>query len=82
MACEYLKNKGFYASVDFTNNTLNYKVRQAQLAQYNIILVVGDKEKDGAFFDVRLNDGSRVGQHTMSEMLVYFSTLIPKPSDK
>jgi len=49
---------------------LNYKIRQAQLSQFNVILVVGEKERDGAFFDVRLNDGSRVGQKTMIELLV------------
>jgi len=55
--------------VDSTNNTLDYKIRAAQLAQYNIICVVGEKEKEGAFFDVRLNNGDRIGQLQMAKLL-------------
>lgn len=67
--------------VDTTNNTLNWKVRQAQLNQYNVILVTGEKEKDGAYFDVRLNDGTRIGPRSMPEILEYFEGMLPKPSN-
>lgn len=55
--------------MDTTDNTLNYKVRSAQLSQHNIILVVGEKEKEGAYFDLRLLDGTRIGPRTMPELL-------------
>lgn len=48
LANEYLKMQGYYTHIDASDNTLNYKIRQAQVSQYNIILVCGEKEKDGA----------------------------------
>lgn len=74
--------KGYFTHVDSSDNTLNYKIRHAQLSQYNIILVCGEKEKDGAQFTVRLNDGSQLGSYTMDQLVEYCESLIPKPSDQ
>jgi len=70
IAYDYLKIKGYNVAVDTSANTLNYKVRQAQLNRYNVILVVGEKEMEEATFDVRLMDGSRKGKMTMNQLLV------------
>jgi len=80
LAYEYLKMKGYNISVDTTANTLNYKVRQAQINRYNVILVVGEKEMEEATFDVRLMDGSRKGKMTMNQLINYFEEMQPKPS--
>ncbi|EGG14724.1 threonyl-tRNA synthetase [Cavenderia fasciculata] len=47
---------GFYCDVDGSDKTLPKKVREAQLAQYNYILVVGQKEKDENTVGVRTRD--------------------------
>lgn len=44
---------GFYAEVDVTGKTLNKKVREAQLAQWNYVLVVGDQEVNDLSVNVR-----------------------------
>ena len=36
---------GFHADVDLSQNTLPKMIRNAQQAQYNFILVVGEKER-------------------------------------
>lgn len=40
----YLHQQGFDVELDKTNLTLGKKVRNSQLAQWNYILVVGEKE--------------------------------------
>lgn len=47
---------GFFAEADVTGNTLNKKVRNAQMAQWNYICVVGDKEKSDLAVNVRQRD--------------------------
>merc|ERR1711972_839938 len=48
-----LQTAGFYADVDGSTRTLNKKVREAQQAQYNFILVVGQKEVDEGTVNIR-----------------------------
>jgi len=50
---------GFYVDVDDSSRTLNKKVREAQVAQYNLIFVVGEKEKDSRSVCIRLRDAER-----------------------
>lgn len=47
---------GYYAEADVTGNTLPKKVRNAQLAQWNYICVVGEKEKTDLSVTVRQRD--------------------------
>ena len=47
---------GFYVDVDDTTHTLNKKVREGQVAQYNFILVVGEKESTSECVCVRTRD--------------------------
>uniref|UniRef100_A0A3Q1F5B0 threonine--tRNA ligase n=1 Tax=Acanthochromis polyacanthus TaxID=80966 RepID=A0A3Q1F5B0_9TELE len=58
--------------VDLNDNagaTLNKKIRWAQLAQYNYIFVVGDKERDGSSVSVRSRGGKQLGRRPMEEVL-------------
>ncbi|TKS82121.1 Threonine--tRNA ligase, cytoplasmic [Collichthys lucidus] len=49
--------------------TLNKKIRSAQLAQYNYIFVVGDKESESATVNVRSRRGKQLGRRPTEEVL-------------
>ncbi|KAI1900384.1 hypothetical protein AGOR_G00049400 [Albula goreensis] len=49
--------------------TLNKKIRNAQLAQYNFILVVGEKEKSSETVNVRTRDNKVHGERSVKECL-------------
>ncbi|KAM6202383.1 threonine--tRNA ligase 2, cytoplasmic [Rhynchocyon petersi] len=55
--------EGFMADVDLDHScTLNKKIRNAQLAQYNFILVVGEKEMANNAVNVRTRDNKIHGE--------------------
>ncbi|XP_014901145.1 threonine--tRNA ligase, cytoplasmic isoform X2 [Poecilia latipinna] len=63
-------NAGFM--VDFNDDpgaTLNKKIRSAQLAQYNYIFVVGDKERESGAVHVRSRGGKQLGSRQTEEVL-------------
>ncbi|PIA15012.1 cytoplasmic threonine-tRNA ligase Trs1 [Coemansia reversa NRRL 1564] len=47
---------GFYADVDLGGETLNKKIRNAELAHYNFICVVGAQEQEEGSVNVRCRD--------------------------
>lgn len=47
---------GFFVDLDSSSHTLNKKIREAQLAQYNFILVVGQQEAESQTVMVRPRD--------------------------
>nr|KAF6442524.1 hypothetical protein HJG63_018883 [Rousettus aegyptiacus] len=60
----------FMADVDLDPGcTLNKKIRNAQLAQYNFILVVGEKEKSGGTVNIRTRDNKVHGERTVGETI-------------
>uniref|UniRef100_A0A8D0KED3 threonine--tRNA ligase n=1 Tax=Salvator merianae TaxID=96440 RepID=A0A8D0KED3_SALMN len=59
---------GLMADVDVDAGcTLNKKIRNAQLAQYNFILVVGEKEKASGTVNIRTRDNKVHGERTVAE---------------
>ncbi|XP_069621965.1 threonine--tRNA ligase 1, cytoplasmic-like isoform X2 [Ranitomeya imitator] len=61
--CKEFFDAGFMADVDLDNScTLNKKIRNAQLAQYNFIFVVGEKEKANSAVNVRTRDNKVHGE--------------------
>lgn len=75
-----VKNKifdaGFQCDVDTdTSDTLNKKIRNAQLAQFNYILVVGDKEAKAGTVNVRTRDNVVHGEFTVAETISRFQKL-------
>ena len=52
--------------------TINKKVRNAQLAQYNFILVVGDKERENNSVNVRTRDNRIHGEISVSGLIEKF----------
>lgn len=65
---------GLYVDVDGTDRKLNKKIREAQLAQYNYILVTGEKEQRDGTVNVRTRDnevhGERAVEALVGELLV------------
>jgi threonyl-tRNA synthetase len=51
-----LVSLGIYADADLSDNTLNKKIRNAEIAQYNFIFVVGEVEQTTRSVNVRNRD--------------------------
>ncbi|RUP48070.1 hypothetical protein BC936DRAFT_145000, partial [Jimgerdemannia flammicorona] len=62
-----LVTRGIYADADLSDNTLNKKIRNGELAQYNFIFVVGAEEESTRSVNVRNRDdvGSKAKTETM-----------------
>jgi threonyl-tRNA synthetase len=77
LACRAkLHNSGFYADVDLSSRTLNKKVREAQLNQYNFILVVGQTEVDEDSVNIRTRDNEVTGTLKIDEAIAKFKALV------
>lgn len=62
--------EGFMADVDLDHScTLNKKIRNAQLAQYNFILVVGEKERANNAVNVRTRDNKIHGEISLASAI-------------
>jgi threonyl-tRNA synthetase len=72
---EEIRKAGFHVEVDLSSSTMQKKVRDGQLAQFNYILVVGDKEAEEKTVNVRLRNNSVLGTKTVSELLDTFRGL-------
>ncbi|NWX16157.1 SYTC protein, partial [Aegotheles bennettii] len=65
---QHFHNAGLMADVDVDPGcTLNKKIRNAQLAQYNFILVVGEKEKASGTVNIRTRDNKVHGERTIAD---------------
>lgn len=62
---------GIRTQIDSSNETLNYKIRNAQLKKIPFILVVGDKEEQGKTVNVRMRDGTVLGGQTAKEFILH-----------
>ncbi|XP_055711177.1 threonine--tRNA ligase 1, cytoplasmic isoform X2 [Phlebotomus papatasi] len=62
---------GFMAESDLDDgDTMNKKIRNAQLAQFNFILVVGEKEKSSNTVNIRTRDNKVHGEMGVEELIV------------
>ncbi|XP_048583343.1 threonine--tRNA ligase 1, cytoplasmic isoform X2 [Nematostella vectensis] len=67
---------GYHVDADLDHGTtLNKKVRNAQLAQYNFIFVVGEKEATTGTVNVRTRDNKVHGEFSVEAVLNKFATL-------
>ncbi|KAL3065142.1 hypothetical protein OYC64_015343 [Pagothenia borchgrevinki] len=74
--CKQFTEAGFMADADLDSSCLlNKKIRNAQLAQYNFILVVGEKEKMTNGVNVRTRDSKVHGELSVSEVLARLTLL-------
>uniref|UniRef100_A0A7N6B0N9 threonine--tRNA ligase n=1 Tax=Anabas testudineus TaxID=64144 RepID=A0A7N6B0N9_ANATE len=74
--CKQFTEAGFMADSDLDSGCLlNKKIRNAQLAQYNFILVVGEKEKMTNGVNVRTRDNKVHGELSVAEVLARLTLL-------
>ena len=64
-----LRKEGFYVEVDDSDRKMQKKVREAQLEQYNYILVCGESEKENRTVNVRTRDNKVHGEHKVEALL-------------
>lgn len=66
---DLIHKAGYYVDIDDSTHTLNKKIREAQLSQYNFILIVGEKEKESKSVTVRIREGdaNSVGSNENTE---------------
>ncbi len=79
---ESVRKKFFDAGVrvetDIRSESISYKVRDAQLAQVNYILVVGQKELDDGTVTIRTRDNQIIGAQKIEEFLIAVRAEIQK----
>ncbi|KAG6535853.1 hypothetical protein ZIOFF_000883 [Zingiber officinale] len=64
---------GYYVDADLTDRKIQKKVREAQLAQYNFILVVGEEEAKTGQVSVRVRDGSDHSVMSLDALFEHFN---------
>lgn len=69
---DQIHKAGYHIDIDTSVKTTKKKVRQAQLAQYNYILVVGEKEMKSGEVEVRLRDESEHSGMSINALLQHF----------
>ncbi|PRT52989.1 Threonine--tRNA ligase, cytoplasmic [Wickerhamiella sorbophila] len=62
---DYFHEAGFFADADLGPNTLQKKVRQGQLAQYNYLFIVGEEEANTRSVNIRKRDGKQAKGETV-----------------
>ena len=73
---DQLHEAGFQCEVDLdAGTTLNKKVRNSQLNNYNFILVVGEKEQANNTVNVRTRDNKVHGEVSVTEVIRRFNEL-------
>jgi threonyl-tRNA synthetase len=75
-----LKYESYQVSLDKGGATLPKKVRNAQVEQYNYIIVVGEEEMNTNTVDVRSREGERLGKFTVPKLIEFFKSLEPAKS--
>ncbi|EJD47876.1 threonyl-tRNA synthetase [Auricularia subglabra TFB-10046 SS5] len=73
---QILQENGIFVDIDNGENTLPKKIRNAELAQYNFMLVVGDTERSSRSVNMRNRDD--VGSKTRSDVTIPLDELVTK----
>merc|ERR1711997_148239 len=74
-----LREEGFLCEADVDDsNTMNKKVRNAQLAQFNFIFVVGEKEQQNGTVNIRTRDNKVRGEKSLDQVKELFKELSDK----
>ncbi|KAL6969483.1 threonine--tRNA ligase [Sarracenia purpurea var. burkii] len=69
---DQIHQAGFYVDVDTTDRKIQKKVREAQLAQYNYILVVGEEESKTGQVSMRVRDKANISVLSLENLLKFF----------
>ncbi|KAJ8569822.1 hypothetical protein K7X08_006399 [Anisodus acutangulus] len=73
---ERIHDAGYYVDVDTSDRTIQKKVREAQVAQYNYILVVGEAEVSSGEVSVRVRDKPEHQVMTVDGLLTHFKDAV------
>lgn len=71
---DLLHSRGFYVDVDLGPDTLQKKIRNAEIAQYNFSFVVGVAEKESRSVNVRNRD--QAGQKARNDETVKLEEVV------
>lgn len=66
---EKVRNAGFHVSIDDSQESVSKKVRNAQLAQFNYILTIGDQETEHRTINLRTRENRVVGELQLEDFL-------------
>ncbi len=64
-----IKEAGFRVNIDYRNEGVGYKIRQAQLMRTNYMLVVGEKEETSGKLTVRNRDGEETPDVSLDQFI-------------
>lgn len=67
--CHAIKNAGLICEVDDSSESMNKKIRNAQLMQVNYMLTVGDKEMENRTINLRTRDNVVHGELDLNKFL-------------
>eukprot|EP00002_Diphylleia_rotans_P009432 TRINITY_DN1965_c0_g1_i1.p1 TRINITY_DN1965_c0_g1~~TRINITY_DN1965_c0_g1_i1.p1 ORF type:complete len:690 (+),score=151.82 TRINITY_DN1965_c0_g1_i1:60-2129(+) len=70
-----IHDAGYYVDADLSDRTIAKKVREAQLAQYNYILVVGQEEITSETVNIRTRDNVVHGKVELSKLISELDSL-------
>ena len=73
---QLIHDAGYYVDVDDSSRTFNKKVREAQVAQYNYILVIGQQEMEANTVNVRTRENEVQGVISIDDLLIKFAKLV------
>ena len=69
---------GFDVEVEDSSKTMNKKIREAQLAQFNFIFVVGEKEETANTVNIRTRDNKVLGVKSIDETMAMITEMVGK----
>jgi len=64
-----IKKAGFHVDVDHSNESVSKKVRNAQLAQYNYMLTIGDQEMERKTVNLRTRENAVLGEVSLESFI-------------
>jgi threonyl-tRNA synthetase len=79
---ERLQEEGIRANINDSNQTLSYRIRQAQLEKIPFIVVVGKREKENKTISIRQRDGKDLGEKSLIWFLERIKNIISNRSLK
>ncbi len=74
--CDRLSDAGLRVNVDYRNEKIGYKIREAQMQKTPFMLIIGDKEMQNGTVSVRSHKEGDIGTLTVDEFISYINKLI------
>lgn len=73
-----IKQAGYYVDIDSSDRTIPRRVREAQILQYNYMLIVGDDERTRQLVSIRNRDNLQQGMMKVDELIAKFNEQVSK----